>query len=187
MGNLNPTLWRTCKMLAGKTRIRLLRQLHQHPGRNVSELGASVGIQRADASQELRRIQSRGLLKSARQGCPLVYAVKPDPQVVSAAPLLKAIQTALTSRPPERDLEMCVLAHGLAHERRIRIAQALLESPRSLADLVPIVNIPAPSLAKHVNALIHSGFAVKQNELIHFAEPRHPLARALVILLKQTK
>ncbi len=113
--------------------------------------------------------------------------MQPDPQVASAAPLLKAIQAALASRPPERDLEMCVLANGLAHERRIRIAHALLESPRSLADLAPIVNVPAPSLAKHVHALIHSGFAVKHNELIHFAEPRHPLARALVILLKQTK
>ena len=187
MGNLNPTLWRTCKLLSGQTRIRLLRQLHQHPGRNVSELGASVGIQRANASQELRRIQSRGLLKSARRGCPLVYVMSPDPQVASAAQLLKAIEAALTSRPPERDLEMCVLANGLAHERRIRIAQALLVSPRSISDLGPIVNIPTPSLAKHVHALINSGFAVKRNRLVHFTEPRHPLARALVVLLKQTK
>lgn len=187
MGHLNPTLWRTCKMLSGQTRIRLLRQLHQHPGRNVRDLGAAVGIKRAGASQELRRIQSRGLLKSARHGCPLVYSMQPDPQVASAAPLLKAIQTALTSRPPERDLEMCVLTHGLAHERRIRIARALLESPRSISDLGPIVNVPAPSLAKHVRALINSGFATKRNDQIHFTEPRHPLARALVVLLKQTK
>lgn len=187
MKHLNPTLWRTCKMLSGSTRIRLLRQLHRHPGLNVRELGAAVGIKRADASQELRRIQSRGLLKSARQGCPLIYSMHPDPQVASAAPLLKAIEAALTSRPAERDWEMCVLANGLAHERRIRIAQALLESPRSLADLAPIVNIPAPSLARHVHTLIHSGFAVRRNERIHFAAPRHPLARALVVLLAPTK
>ncbi|HPT17235.1 MAG TPA: MarR family transcriptional regulator [Kiritimatiellia bacterium] len=185
MGNLNPTLWRTCKMLSGPTRIRLLRQLHQRPGLNVSELGAFVGIKRADASQELRRIQSRGLLKSARHGCPLVYSMQPDPQVASAAPLLKAIEAALKSRPSERDLEMCILTHGLAHERRIRIAQALLKSPQSLADLGPLVNIPAPSLAKHVRAMIKSGFAIKRNSQIHFSEPRHPLAHALVSLLKQ--
>ena len=111
----------------------------------------------------------------------------PDPQVASAAPLLKAIETALTSLPPERDLDMCVLTNGLAHERRIRIAQALLGSPQSISDLGSIVKVPAPSLARHVRVLVTSGFAVKRNDQIHFAEPRHPLARVLVILLKQTK
>lgn len=113
--------------------------------------------------------------------------MQPDPQVASAAPLLKALEAALASRPPERDLEMCALTQGLAHERRIRIAKALLESPCSISELGPVVNIPAPSLAKHVHALIKSGFAFKRNGLIHFAEPRHPLAHALVILLKQMK
>lgn len=44
MKNLNPTLWRTCRMLAGTTRIRLLRELHTHPGQSVSELARAVGI-----------------------------------------------------------------------------------------------------------------------------------------------
>ncbi len=66
MKNLNPTLWRTCRMLTGTNRVRLLRELHDHPGQSVSQLAAALGIGPSDASQELRRIQSRGLLKSER-------------------------------------------------------------------------------------------------------------------------
>ena len=57
MQNLNPTLWRTCKMLAGRTRIRMLRQLLEHPGECVSALGKRVAIKESAASQELRRIR----------------------------------------------------------------------------------------------------------------------------------
>ena len=44
MPSLNPTLWRTCKMLAGPTRIRLLRQIQAHPESGVTVLGRLAGI-----------------------------------------------------------------------------------------------------------------------------------------------
>ena len=44
MRNLNPTLWRTCRVLSGENRIKLLRQIHDHPGQAVSELALAVGI-----------------------------------------------------------------------------------------------------------------------------------------------
>ncbi|MGD9780970.1 MAG: hypothetical protein AB7V14_02320 [Kiritimatiellia bacterium] len=184
MKTLNPTLWRTCKMLAGQKRIQLLRQLYGHPGRNVSELGAAVGIKRACASQELRRIQSRGLLKAKRQGLPLIYRMETDPQVPSASPLLHAIRSALASRPPERDLDMCRLAQGLAHERRIAIARVLLIAPRSAIDLNRLLRIAAPTLAKHLRILVHSGWAIRKGHLLYFKPPPHPLAQALANLLK---
>ena len=99
MANLNPTLWRTCKMLAGQTRIRLLRQLHRQPGPCVADLGKAVGIKRSDASQELRRIQSRGLLKSMRQGIPLVYRMEPDPKSPPPPPSSRPFAPA---SPPTR-------------------------------------------------------------------------------------
>ena len=187
MQNLNPTLWRTCKMLAGTKRVQLLRQLQEQPGRSVSDLGKAVGVKRSDVSQELRRIQSRGLLKSRRQGVPLVYRLEADPQVSSAAPLLKAIQSALASRPPERDLDICAIANGLANERRIAIVRALMVSPRTRSELQTNLNVSAPACAKHLRILLNSGFAEEQNQLIHFRVPAHPLARALAKLIAPAK
>ena len=38
---LSPTLWRTCRILSGGTRLALLRRVIKHPGLSVSELAAA--------------------------------------------------------------------------------------------------------------------------------------------------
>lgn len=184
---LNPTLWRTCKMLAGATRVKLLRQLYAHPGRNVSALGAAVGIRRACASQELRRIQSRGLLQAARRGRPLIYRLEADPQVPSAAPLLKAIQAAMERLPARRDPDICAIANGLAHARRIAIARVLLIGPCASADLQFRLRLSAFGLEQHLKTLEQGGWVKRQGSQVRFQPPPHPLAHALTDLLKPAK
>ncbi len=185
MHNLNPTLWRTCKMLSGHTRIRLLRAMLEHPGEGVSALGKRVGIGESAASQELRRIQSRGLLQAERRGVYLVYRMAADPQAPSAAPLLKAIQSAMASHPPERDLEMATIAAGLSHARRIGILRALLEGPLPAAEIQSIVQTSDHPFHAHLATLLASGFATRCREGVQFCVPDHPLAKALAKLLRQ--
>ena len=185
MQSLNPTLWRTCKMLTGKTRLKLLRQLQNHPGLHVSALGNSVHIGHAAASQELRRIQSRGFLQTKRRGVYLIYRMVAYPQVSSASPLLEAIQTALSLLPPERDEEMALIAAGLSHERRIRIVRALLKAPRSASDVQFALHIPDHSFREHLRVLLASGFVAKSGHLVRFQVPDHPLAQALAKLIQK--
>ena len=187
MRTLNPTLWRTCRVLAGQTRLAFLRQLYAHPGQSVSSLALAVHVGLSDASQELRRLQSRGLLQVDRMGRFTVYRLGADPQVPSAAPLLKAIQAALALHPSDRDPEMCVIANGLAHERRIAIAHILLETPRTMFDLQMRLHLSSYGLAQHLRSMEESGFAKQKGELIYFQVPPHPLARALANLLKQAQ
>ena len=185
MHNLNPTLWRTCKMLTGHTRIRLLRALLDHPGEGVSALGRRAGIGESAASQELRRIQSRGLLQAERRGVYLAYRMAADPQVPSAAPLLKAIQSTLASLPPERDPEMAAIAAGLSHERRIQIVRALMEGPRPASKIQSAVRISDHPFQAHLATLLASGFAARCRGGVQFRVPEHPLAKALAKLLRQ--
>lgn len=170
-------------MLAGAKRIELLRQLHAGPGRSVSELGAAVGIKRSDASQELRRIQSRGLLKCRRQGVPLIYRMESDPQVSSAAPLLKALQTAFSGYPVNQDSRICGIAHGLASARREAIVRTLMNAPKSAVALRTHLNLSAPALAQNILTLMYSGFIKLKTGQYHFRCPAHPVARALIKLL----
>ena len=176
---LNPTLWRTCRVLAGSVRLNLLRQLHEAPGRCVSDLARVVGIGVSDASQELRRLQSRGLLQAERQGAKLIYGLGADPQVPSAAPLLKALSDALSSLPPERDEDMSAIATGLAHPRRIALAAVLMKSPASLSELRRSTRIPIASLRHHIDFLSAGGYIQNRKGLLAFRPPPHPLARAL--------
>lgn len=183
MQSLNPTLWRTCRVLAGDKRIQLLRQIHDLPGRNVAELAQSVGIGRSDASQELRRIQSRGLLRAERQGISMMYRLGADPQVRSAAPLVKALETALAAFPPARDPEMANLAFGLAYPRRVTLAQALLSGPKSATELCIALRLSAFAVFSHLRILQDSGWVRREPGRVVLVPPDHPLAKALFRLL----
>lgn len=185
MQNLNPTLWRTCRMLAGTTRIKLLRQLHDGPGQNIAALADALGISRPFASQEMRRIQSRGFLIPTHRGAALIYRPGADPQVASAAPLLKAVQTALGSFPARRDAEMAAIAAGLAHERRIAMARSLLESPKPSGQLLAAIPMSPCSFQLHLRTLMASGFVAKNKNGLSFRTPPHPLGKALAALLRQ--
>lgn len=184
MQNLNPTLWRTCKMLAGRTRLRLLRQLHDHPESCVSALGNRAAVKESAASQELRRIQSRGLLQAERRGVRTIYRLAADPQVASAAPLLKALQTAFAACPAERDAEIAAMAAGLAHERRIRIVRALLDGRRTRLDLQFATRISAHPFRMHLEKLLASGFVAAAGHEVQFAVPEHPVGKALAKLIR---
>ena len=184
MKTLNPTLWRTCRMLAGANRIRLLRAIFAQPGQSVSELAQALGIGLSDASQELRRIQSRGLLKSSRDGIRVIYRPEADPQVPTAAPLLKALKTAFADFPPERDEEMLALAFGLAYPRRIAIARALQAASQTELDLGVALKLSSYAVFTHVKILQAGGWIRRIGRNRQFATPDHPLAEALARLLR---
>ena len=63
---LAPTLWRTCRVLAGATRLALLRLIIESPDLRVADLAALAGLSESRTSQELRRLQARGLVQALR-------------------------------------------------------------------------------------------------------------------------
>ena len=183
MHHLNPTLWRTCRMLSGTTRIRLLRCLEENPGSNVSALARAVGVGLSAASQELRRIQSRGLLQTEHRQASLIYRFGADPQVASSAPILKALRAALSSRGPAEDEQIQAIARGLAHPKRIDLLRSLLNSPKSAFALQKEFRLSFRTLDRHVRTLLASGFVRRDNRTLHAVPPGHPLAKALLKLL----
>lgn len=183
MQNLNPTLWRTCRMLAGKTRIQLLRSLHRHPGQNVTELAKAVGVGVSDASQELRRIQSRGLLRPQYRGASLIYRFGADPQVRSAAPLLKALRTSLALDAPEGNERIAIIAKGLGHRKRIAIVRSLMASSKTTFALQQELQASFRTIARHLVILFDSGLIRREGRKLHYVPPTHPLAKALIRLL----
>ena len=185
MQNLNPTLWRTGRMLAGISRIQLLRCLDQSPGLNVSELAEAVGLGLPAASQELRRIQSRGFLQAERRKAALIYRFGADPQVLSAAPLLKAVRASLARRDPQEDETFQAIARAFGHPKRIALLQLLRTSPQSAFALQKELHWAYRTLQRHLIILLASGLIRRQQRRLQFVPPTHPLAKALVKLLPE--
>jgi len=68
-----PTLWRTCRVLANRTRLRIFRRLAQQPGQTVSDVARRLRLSLPVTSQYLRALEARGLLSARRVGLRVTY------------------------------------------------------------------------------------------------------------------
>lgn len=184
--DLNPTLWRTCRVLTGPTRLRLLRLVLTTPGLTVSRLAAEAGISLSRASQELRRLQSRGLLGVERQGPFVRYLSRPDPQVPSAGPLLQALKATFAQSDPAGDETIIRTAFALAHPRRISILRKLLDGPATIAGVSAALDIPFDAVFRHLRALRKGQLVLEDSSRFRPARPNSPLAKCLVKLVKSS-
>lgn len=184
---LNPTLWRTCRVLAGPTRLRLLRLVLATPDQSVTRLAEEAEIHLSRASQELRRLQSRGLLGVKRQGSFVRYLPEPDPQVPSAYPLLLAMKAAFALGGSAQDKEIGLLATALSHPRRLLIYRELLDGPRTIPMLREKLCISFDALFRHLQILKQGGLVRQKDRIYRTTRNSHPLAQCLAGLLKPVK
>ena len=182
MQQSNPTLWRTCRTLCGRARLGLLRQILEQPGQNVSQLAGQLEIGVSDASQELRRLQSRGLLTRSCQGASVVYLPTPDPQVPSAAPLLKALRA--TWAAPHATVEgVAHCAAGLGSGGRAALVRALSRKPRDARELAELLRMGPATLKSNLKRLRDAGWIAREGKQHVLRPPSHPFMAALLKLL----
>ena len=184
--SLHPTLWRTCRVLAGETRLQLLRRVSNHPGHSVSDLADAGGISRPRASQELRRLQSRGLLQAVRIGRMVRYQPVPDALVPTAAPLLAASQAVFRRYSRSSGLRFAEIAVAFSHPRRIAIVAELIHSPRTAASLRQATGIPWRALKRHLRVLRNRQLVVCQRGRYYFRPGGHPLACCLARIIRDS-
>lgn len=179
---LSPTLWRTCRVLSGRVRLDLLRRVILRPGLNVSELAKEAGVGISDASQELRRIQSRGLIRRTSRGPAIVYTPVSDPLVPSAAPLLRVLKYLWpTERSDDPHIER--IAKGLASERRVALVRILSKQPASMEELSGRLRTAPSNLTRHLAILRQTGWLFREGRSYRLKPPTHPLQAALLDML----
>lgn len=186
MAKLHPTLWRTCRMLSGKTRLALLRQVIDSPEQTVSALAGQVHVSLPRASQELRRLQSRGLIQANRSGMHVLYRPAPDPLVSTAAPLLQAMQATFRRFSASEDDQAVRIATGFSHLRRLAIVRLLLIGPMDTQTLEKLAGMSRDALNRHLLKLRVAGLVSRAGKRIQIEDHPHPLAHCLLEISKGT-
>ena len=158
MDSLKPTLWRTCRVLANEKRLSCLKAVLEQPGRSVGEISERVSISEALASEILRALQARGLIRANRQSRWVYYSPKPDPLVIDAGPMLKALSRALLVEG-KSEREIIHVLTGFTHPRRLEILRRLQKVPdgASVDDLSASTRISLPALYRHLVKLTVRG------------------------------
>jgi DNA-binding transcriptional ArsR family regulator len=177
--DLNPTLWRTCRTLANRMRLRVLAEVLKTECISVTEAAHRCGVSVADASQRLRQLQSRGLLTADRQGRWVFYRAQPNPCVRHADALLRAMRQALQTDAGIADDAMRALT-AFTHPRRIALAGALAAGHGHTSDLRAACGLSLPALRRHMRKLRRRGLVVHNAGRYHLIGPPTPLAKVLL-------
>lgn len=184
-GELQPTLWRTCRVLAGRRRLALLGWVLKKGRSGVTELAGWAGLPVAVASRELRRLQSRGILRAWRSGRDVRYRFEADPMVHDAVRLVPVLRDGFRGDSMAFP-DLCFrLATGFTHVRRIGIVRALAEGPAGFDDLSRRTGIQKSALARHLAKLVRRGLVDKNHGLYGISSTPVPLARRLLELARQ--
>jgi DNA-binding transcriptional ArsR family regulator len=158
---LHPTLWRTCRVIANRNRLKIFRLLIDEPGLTVSAVAERLGVSVPAASEYLRALESRGLLTTRRVGRWVKYQCAGGGSESSGAVLATALRAAF--REDNNALEAIFrAATAFTHPRRIEIYRAVQAGAVTLAQAQAATRIPAWALLRHFQKLETRGFITCQ-------------------------
>ena len=182
--HLSPTLWRTCRVLANKRRLRVFRSLIDVEKLTVSEVAVANAIGDVSATQCLRALNARGLLRVQRVGRWVEYRIGHDPLVSGTEQLVAALRVPLRGKGN-------VIARtykdvtAFTHPRRVLIVRLLHEHPDlTFAQLRALSGISPPALCRHLSKLRHRGLVDAEDDRFVYRKPTSPALKTLVQLAR---
>jgi DNA-binding transcriptional ArsR family regulator len=169
---LNPTLWRTCRVLANHSRLALFGLLVQQPDQTVSILSKRLGLPMSITSENLRSLEARGLLTVRRSGRWVKYRLGLVERGNPGSTLVPSLRAVFRqeSTPVETAFK---LATAFTHPRRVEIFRRLQAGACTLEQLKATTLIPMVSLRRHLRKLESRGFIVRRGRL--FVGMRQPV------------
>ena len=180
---LQPTLWRTCRVLANECRIRVLAHVVQAKRTSVCQTAAMCKMPVDQASINLRWLQSRGLLGVERVGRWTFYSPQADASVRDAAALLRIMTAAIQRRDDRQKMIQALTA--CTHPRRLLLLQALKTGPLTAEQLARRYPFSLPAVYRHADKLLRRGAITQKAEHQPFClvKPSNPLLADLLVLV----
>lgn len=178
MNSLHPTVWRTCRVIANETRLKLLWRLFQLEDSCMGQLARSVGVKEPAASSGLRALSARGLIGSERRGLYVFYKPEVNAEVEHAELVLTALRRCYDDIVPFK--QVIHQATAFTHPRRIEIVRALEKGALDDLELSFKTQISIPALHRHLRKLRARGFIIKKNGKLTLQVPSDQLAAALL-------
>ena len=179
---MNNSLWKLCRVLANKNRLRILRQLKSDTEACVSDIAIEHSLTRPSASKHIRFLSEYGFIETRPSGKWLLCRACKPAKDHPLYDLQKILSKKLSSSEKQID-EIYRSATAFTHERRCCIIRLLRDRSMPLNELVEASNISAIALNRHLGKLILRGLVAETNETYRFKQPSDPLLKALLELL----
>lgn len=177
---LHPTLWRTCRVLANRDRLRIFRLLAVQPSLTVSLVAERTQLSVPVGSLYLRALEARSLLAVRRRGLRVSYRINNDPAGHLSG--LAAVLRSVLLRVSEAIETIFKLATAFTHPRRLEIFRAVSAGPKHLTELLAATGISHRATIRHLEKLEARGFVACVNETYTASRPSNPVGRELAKL-----
>lgn len=177
---LTPTLWRTCRAVACETRLNRLWLLFESGELHVQPLAERAGFSVSNASNQLRRLNSRGLISFRREKMRVIYRAEANESLRAAPILLNALRSCY-----ERNVSIKTVmktATAFTHEHRIEIAAALKDGALEFSELQERTGMSGSALSRHLDKLERRRFVKHRDKAFRLRPPGHALGRTLLQL-----
>jgi len=178
-----PTLWRTCRVLANRQRLQMLTLLLRQPGQTVSSVASQMRLSLPAASQYLRALEARGLLSCRRVGLRVEYRPAATTEGSGSA-IVAAVRMINGRRRPPPDV-LFKLATAFTHPRRIEVYRALKNGADSFVRLRARTHISTRALTRHLAKLEARGFVKNKGDIYVVTTHAHSFGRLLARLALQ--
>ena len=175
---LQPTLWRTCRVLANRTRLQMLGLVLRRPNQTVTAVARQLKLSLPAASQYLRALEARGLLTVGRVGRRVKYRLGAAPSGEAAQELIEPLRRAF-QREPSPVETVFNLATAFTQPRRIEIVRALKQEARNRGQLKAVTGMSGRALARHLRKLEARGFVVCRRGMYSVTARPEGFGRAL--------
>jgi DNA-binding IclR family transcriptional regulator len=177
----HPTLWRTCRALANRNRLRIFGCLVQQPNQAVTAIANRLRLPVAVSSQYLRALEARGLLVARRKGSFVSYRVSDGESAAAVQPLVAALRVVF-QREHDPITIVFKLATAFTHPRRVAVVQSMAGGARTLPQLHERTGISVAALMRHLAKLEARGFIMRGSGAYVLVPQRTPLPRALITM-----
>jgi DNA-binding transcriptional ArsR family regulator len=178
MHSSNPTLWRTCRVVACETRLQLLWHIFQHEKLFVTELARLSGISTPTATIHLRALNARGLIIPHREKMKVFYRAEANSAVAFAPELLAALRNCCENDIPFKTVIR--RATAFTHERRIELIRSLTQSEQTFDELLKTTGMSASSLSRHSGKLKARGLIRRNRGKYRLEKPGDELGHVLL-------
>jgi DNA-binding MarR family transcriptional regulator len=176
---LQPTLWRTCRVLANYNRLKLLSLVFKTPGQTVTTLADQMNLSLPVTSQYLRAMEARGLLTARRVAGRVEYRPA-TVDTTGMADLVLALRRAFQKDAGASE-RVFRAATAFTHPRRIELVQALKDS-RNFNELRGLTGISFQALWRHLSKLEDRGFVQRSKGKYIVCQPTDAVGRELARL-----
>jgi DNA-binding transcriptional ArsR family regulator len=175
--SLHPTLWRTCRVLANRTRLRIFALLASESPQTVSSVALKLELSLPVASQYLRALEARGLCSVRRAGRRVEYRTNVA-GAVAGSDLVEPLRSALKGGgvSVESVFRLCT---AFTHPRRVEIFRTLTVETRTFQQLQAVTWISSSALLRHLGKLEARGFVACHQGAYSAKSEAHSFAHAL--------